>query len=281
MKKLFALTLSLALMLSMAACGGNNANKQPSSSENSTYEDVLGEDSSIEDQQPSTDGKEGDGEATPPAENEQEPKPDSKPDNSKLNNGGSSKPDNSGSNNSSNGGSNKPSNGGSGSNSGAGDNTGSGSQEETKTYSGTLPDLINAIYANHSVDLSLSDPTAVDLSNSDQISYYLGLTDASKLKEAYYSEAMIGSQAYSLVVVRANSAKDAASVAQSMFDGINQNKWICVGANAVAAGAYGDTAMLVMADTGLGETLTTDLRAAYASAAGGALDVSLDRVDTF
>ena len=72
---------------------------------------------------------------------------------------------------------------------------------------------------------------------------------------------MIGSQAYSLVVVRANSAKDAASVAQSMFDGINQNKWICVTANAVAAGAYGDTAMLVIANTDLGETLTTDLRA--------------------
>lgn len=249
MKKLFALTLALALMLSMTACGGN-ANKQPSSSEDSTYEDVLGEDSSIEDQQPSADEEEGNGETTPPTDDEQEPKPDSKPDD------------------------NKPSNGGSG------NNTGSGSQDETKTYSGTLPELINAIYANHSVDLDLSDPTAVDLSNSDQISYYLGLTDASKLKEAYYSEALIGSQAYSLVVVRANSAKDAASVAQSMFDGINQNKWICVTANAVAAGAYGDTAMLVMANTDLGETLTTDLRAAYASAVGGTLDVSLDRVDT-
>ena len=255
MKKLFAFTLALALMLSMTACGGN-ANKQPSSSEDSTCEDVLGEDSSIEDQQPSTDEEEGNEETTPPTDDEQETKPDSKPDN------------------------NKPSNGGNGSNSGSGSNTGSGSQDETKTYSGTLPDLINAIYANHSVDLSLSDPTAVDLSNSDQISYYLGLTDASKLKEAYYSEALIGSQAYSLVVVRANSAKDAASVAQSMFDGINQNKWICVTANAVAAGAYGDTAMLVMANTDLGETLTTDLRAAYASAVGGALDVSLDRVDT-
>lgn len=265
MKKLFAFTLALALMLSMTACGGN-ANKQPSSSEDSTYEDVLGEDSSIEDQQPSTDEEEGNEETTPPTDDEQETKPDSKPDNNKPSNGGNSKPDNSGSN--------KPSNGGNGS------NTGSGSQDETKTYSGTLPDLINAIYANHSVDLSLSDPTAVDLSNSDQISYYLGLTDASKLKEAYYSEALIGSQAYSLVVVRANSAKDAASVAQSMFDGINQNKWICVTANAVAAGAYGDTAMLVMANTDLGETLTTDLRAAYASAVGGALDVSLDRVDT-
>ena len=101
------------------------------------------------------------------------------------------------------------------------------------------------------MDLNLSDPTAVDLSSSDSVSYYLGLTDASKLKEAYYSEALIGSQAYSLVVVRANSAKDAASVA-----------------------------LLVMANTDLGETLTTDLRAAYASAVGGALDVSLDRVDT-
>ncbi len=271
MKKLFAFTLALALMLSMTACGGN-ANKQPSSSEDSTYEDVLGEDSSIEEQQPSTDEEEGNEETTPPTDDEQETKPDSKPDNNKPSNGGNSKPDNSGSN--------KPSNGGNGSNSGSGSNTGSGSQDETKTYSGTLPDLINAIYANHSVDLSLSDPTAVDLSNSDQISYYLGLTDASKLKEAYYSEALIGSQAYSLVVVRANSAKDAASVDQSMFDGINQNKWICVTANAVAAGAYGDTAMLVMANTDLGETLTTDLRAAYASAVGGALDVSLDRVDT-
>ena len=175
MKKLFAFTLALALMLSMTACGGN-ANKQPSSSEDSTYEDVLGEDSSIEDQQPSTDEEEGNEETTPPTDDEQETKPDSKPDNNKPSNGGNSKPDNSGSN--------KPSNGGNGSNSGSGSNTGSGSQDETKTYSGTLPDLINAIYANHSVDLSLSDPTAVDLSNSDQISYYLGLTDASKLKEA-------------------------------------------------------------------------------------------------
>ena len=118
MKKLFAFTLALALMLSMTACGGN-ANKQPSSSEDSTYEDVLGEDSSIEDQQPSTDEEEGNEEATPPTDDEQETKPDSKPDN------------------------NKPSNGGSG------NNTGSGSQDETKTYSGTLPELINAIYANH------------------------------------------------------------------------------------------------------------------------------------
>ena len=127
----------------------------------------------------------------------------------------------------------------------------------------------------------VGEPAPVDLNDSNVVKYYTGLSDGSKLKEAYFSEAMIGSQAYSMVVVRVKDAADAASVAQSMFDGINQAKWVCVTADALAVGAYGDTVMLAMGDSlNMGETIHTDLRAAYASVVGASkLDVALDRVD--
>lgn len=53
----------------MTACGGN-ANKQPSSAKTAHAGEDAGEDSSIEDQQPSTD-EEGNEETTPPTDDEQ------------------------------------------------------------------------------------------------------------------------------------------------------------------------------------------------------------------
>ena len=250
MKKLLTISLALAMLLMTAACGNNNT--PPSSSgEDSSYEDVLppqgGEtEGSTDEDLPEESDPQGDTENNGDA-NAQKPeeKPESKPENKP-----SSKPGN------------KPT-------------------ESNKNYSGTLTDLVSAIYAKQSVELSLGDPMAVDLSDADAVQFNLGLSDGSKLKEAYVSESMMGSQAYSLVVVRVKNAADAAGVAQSMYDGINQSKWICVTANALAVGAYGDTVMLAMANSDLGADLHTNLRNAYASAVGASkLDVSLDRVDT-
>ncbi len=258
MKKLLTISLALAMLLMTAACGNNNT--PPSSSgEDSSYEDVLppqgGEtEGSTDEDLPEESDPQGDAENNGDA-NAQKPeeKPESKPENkpaSKPENKPASKPEN------------KPA-------------------ESNKNYSGTLTDLVSAIYAKQSVELSLGDPMAVDLSDADAVQFNLGLSDGSKLKEAYVSESMMGSQAYSLVVVRVKNAADAAGVAQSMYDGINQSKWICVTANALAVGAYGDTVMLAMANSDLGADLHTNLRNAYASAVGASkLDVSLDRVDT-
>lgn len=281
MKKLLAVSLALSMMFLMAACGNNQSGSPSSSGEESSYEDVLQPTDGLED---NTDTPEN---TDTPAENEGT---DSNADGSTTtqNNSNSSKPSqgsstntsrpgNSGSNSSS---SNNNNSNNSSSNSGNNSSTSTDKPAENKNYAGTLPELISAIYAKQPVDLMLSEPTAVDLSDADAVTYYLGLSDASKVKEAYFSETMIGSQAYSLVVVRTNSAADAPAVAQSMFDGINQSKWICVTADCLAVGAYGDTVMLAMADSSLSTTLHTDLRAAYASAVGGKLDVSLERTGT-
>lgn len=272
MKKLLAISLSLALLLTTVACGGNKS-EEPSSSEGSSYEDVMNPESSLEDSTDEPEAEDPDAEEpeTPAEDKEDEKAPSS---NSGSNNTSSQKPAQ-----------DKPSSG-SGNNSNSNNNSNNSGNTNNKpsppasnNYSGTLPELINAIYSKQPVEIMVNDPTPVDLSDANAVNNFLGLTDASKVKEAYYSEAMIGSQAYSLVVVRTNSAADAPAVAQSMFDGINQAKWVCVSADCVAVGAYGDTVMLVMVNSGLGgATLHTDLRAAYASVVGGKLDVSLDRV---
>ena len=268
MKKLLAISLSLALLLTTVACG-NNKNEEPSSSEGSGYEDVMNPESSLEDSTDEPEAEDPDAEEpeTPAEDKEDEKAPSG---NSGSNNTSSQKPAQ-----------DKPASGGgsNGSSNNSGNTNNKPSPPASNNYSGTLPELINAIYAKQPVEIMVNDPAPVDLSDANAVNNFLGLTDASKVKEAYYSEAMIGSQAYSLVVVRTNSAADAPAVAQSMFDGINQAKWVCVSADCVAVGAYGDTVMLVMVSSGLGgATLHTDLRAAYASVVGGKLDVSLDRV---
>ena len=262
MKKLLAISLSLALLLTTVACG-NNKNEEPSSSEGSGYEDVMNPESSLESSTDEPEGDEAEDPEAPAEEEEDENTPSG-------NNSSNQKPTQ-----------NKPASGSNSSSGSSGNNSSNTSSKPSapasNNYSGTLPELINAIYAKQPVELALSDPTAIDLSDANAVTYYLGLNDTSKVKEAYYSEALIGSQAYSLVVVRTNSAADAPAVAQSMFDGINQSKWVCVTADCLAVGAYGDTVMLAMVSSELNPTLHTDLRSAYASAVGGKLDVSLDR----
>ncbi len=278
MKKLIAVSLCLTMLLLTAACG--SPNQAPPSSSDGDVPPSTGDTLTPG----STDEPENGGDALPPEDGDTdedgsgepdngstvkpEPKPDaskpntSKPDASKPNTSkpNTSKPDTSKPDTS------KP-------------DTSKPDTSSSKGYSGTLPELVEAIYANQPMEISLADPIAVDLTDSYSGQYFLGLSDTSKVKEAYYSEPMIGSQAYSLVVVRVKDAADATDVAKSMYNGVDQAKWICVYADAVAAGVYGDTIMLVMVSSGLSPTLHTDLRAAFSTACGGTLDTSMDRLD--
>ena len=72
---------------------------------------------------------------------------------------------------------------------------------------GTPSEIIDAIYAEKTVDLNLMT-IDIALDDADAVRYNLGLEDASKLEAAAISEPMMGSQAYSLAVVR---VKDAAT----------------------------------------------------------------------
>lgn len=152
-------------------------------------------------------------------------------------------------------------------------------KEETKppAPSGSLSEIIDGIYAEKAVSLPVGT-SELDLSDGEMFTAVTGLASSEKVKEAAYSESMIGSQAYSMVVVRVKKSKDAADVADAMLSGINPAKWICVEADDVRVAAYDDLVMLIMVSSQLEETVTgKEIVSAFKKVCGGSLDVSKKR----
>ena len=119
----------------------------------------------------------------------------------------------------------------------------------------------------------------VDLTDTSEdglwaVTYFTGLSDASKITDVAVYEPMMGSQAFSLVMVRTAEGEDAKAVAQEMTDNIDMRKWICVGADEKIVAGYGDTVMLIMLDSQLG--LSTELYVeAFSQVCGGELDFTI------
>ena len=149
--------------------------------------------------------------------------------------------------------------------------TGCGSSESTATApEGTTEELINKIYENVTVELSLVT-IPVDLADEFSVSYYTGLDGADALKEASASESMLGSQAYSVVLARLNDAQQAETIAQSMFDNIDTRKWICVEATEKQVAVCGDLVCLVMLNPEYGVSCD-QIVAAFTTVCGGSVD---------
>ncbi len=142
---------------------------------------------------------------------------------------------------------------------------------------GTLSEIIDKIYEQKDPGLNL-ETREVDLTDTNALQYNTGLTDATLIKEATVSEALITSQAYSMALVRVKDSKDTEAVAKQMLDGINQNKWICVGADDLKVTASGDTIMLMMVQSSLSDTVTSDqIVDAFKNVCGGKVDLTLEK----
>ena len=84
---------------------------------------------------------------------------------------------------------------------------------------------------------------------------------------------MISAQAYSLCALRVAEGKDPKEVAQSVLAGANPRKWVCVEADQVRGGVWGDTVVLAMVSSDLAPGLADDLMAAYSKTVGGDVEV--------
>lgn len=133
----------------------------------------------------------------------------------------------------------------------------SGGKTENAGFEGTMEELADKIYENHSpIDLATMT-AAVDITDGNMLAYQTGLSSGDKLSEAAVSEAMMG-QPYSLVLVRVKDAADAAAVAREMYDNIDQRKWICVEADTKTAAYCGDIVMLFMVGSDFSDSATTE-----------------------
>lgn len=132
----------------------------------------------------------------------------------------------------------------------------SNTQTETvDTSKYTLQGIIDSIYAVKA-PLFMYGSMPVDLEDEFSYKTYLGLEDPSVIKEAVFSESMIGAQAYSLVIARVAEGQDAAKVAEAMKNGIDNRKWVCVEADDVKTATYGDLVCFIMISTEYKDALT-------------------------
>ena len=106
-------------------------------------------------------------------------------------------------------------------------------------------ELLNKIYENVTVELPLMT-MPIDLADEYAVPTFTGAETAEGMIEGAFSESMIGAQAYSLSLVKCESAEKAAELAQTMFDNIDTRKWVCVEATEKAAVVAGDLAFFVM-----------------------------------
>lgn len=151
--------------------------------------------------------------------------------------------------------------------------SGEEASEKVTNLEGSLSEIIDKIYAEQPVEFPVGT-IEVDLSDADAVKAYTGLDSTDKIKEATVSESMMGSQAYSLVLVRLNDANDAETVANEMKAGIDPAKWICVEADDLSVVAYGDTVMLIMVGSSLSVS-SEQIVTAFKTVCGGTLSVEL------
>ena len=134
--------------------------------------------------------------------------------------------------------------------------------EETQapalSVEGTMEELLNKTIEQRPVEF-MGGVIPVDLTDSSEegmwaIKSYTGLDSAENITEAAAFEPMMGSIAFSMVLVRAAEGADAKAVAESMKSGIDTRKWICGEADDLKVAGFGDVVMLIMVNSDSGMT---------------------------
>ncbi len=143
---------------------------------------------------------------------------------------------------------------------------------------GTMEEIANQIIEKNPVEF-MGGIIPVDLTDTSEdgqwaVNYNTGLKNGEKLADIAVYEPMMGSMAFSMVLVRVAEAKDAQAVAQEMTDNIDTRKWICVEANEKLVAGYGDVVMLIMLNSELGLTAQSFVDA-FADVCGAELDFTI------
>jgi len=140
-----------------------------------------------------------------------------------------------------------------------------------QTVEGTMEELLNKVIEERPVEF-MGGVIPVDLTDSSEdglwaLKSYTGLDSAAQISEAAAFEPMMGSMAFSMVMVRTAETADSKAVAEAMKSGIDPRKWICVEADDLKVAGFGDVVMLIMVNSDSGMTAQSFVDA-FAKVAG-------------
>ena len=143
--------------------------------------------------------------------------------------------------------------------------------EATVKVEGTMEELLNKVVEIQPVEF-MGGTMPIDLTDTSEdglwnIKYNTGLDNADNITDAAVFGPMMGSMAFSMVLVRVTEGADSKTVAESMKSGIDTRKWICVEADDLKVAGFGDVVMLIMVNSDSGMTAQSFVDA-FAKVAG-------------
>lgn len=130
----------------------------------------------------------------------------------------------------------------------------SGSAE--KNLEGSLEDILTKVYDGIS-DMPMTMNQELTEDNSE---YCVGVA-RSEYKEGLASDAAINAIAFSVCLMRAESADAAKTLAEQVEEKADPRKWVCVEAESKIVDRIGDVVILIMADKTLADQLSTNFKA--------------------
>lgn len=161
-----------------------------------------------------------------------------------------------------------------------GGNTNTPAEDETTTNApavqleGTLEEISNKILENATtIEMMLAPPTAVDFADVEAAKYYIGVDPTDKVDSAVFTEPMIGSIPFSMVLIDAKDGVDIESLKNEVLESINLRKWVCVSAEKAIVSNCGDKILMIMST----EVIADDVYAAFNTVASGAASPALTR----
>ena len=121
------------------------------------------------------------------------------------------------------------------------------------TVEGTLEELLNRVIEERPVEF-MGGVTTLDLTDTSEDGQWIlknctGLDSADRITEAAVFEPMMGSLAFSMVMVRVAPGESTRTVAEAMKSGVDPRKWICVEADDLLVTGCADVVMLIMVST--------------------------------
>ena len=121
-----------------------------------------------------------------------------------------------------------------------------------------LSDIMSAILSGAGYEFQV-DNQAV---SSDRFSWFFGI-DAIDGAEGYSSEALIGSIAHSVALLRVPEGTDAAALADTIQSSVDPRKWICVEAEKTIVKSHGSVILVVLSSADVADTIAANFDAYF------------------
>ena len=132
----------------------------------------------------------------------------------------------------------------------------SSSTAEQANLEGSLEEILAKVY-DGITEMPMTMEQELTEDNSE---YNVGVA-RSEYVEGLASDAAINAIAFSVCLMRAESAEAAQTLAEQVEEKANPNKWVCVEAEAKIVDRIGDVVILIMADQTLADQLSDNFKA--------------------